>query len=348
MKKYFFRIGTFFLLIASAPVVFAHEKWFVKSNEVSLIKPLLFSVWNSVNASMVLAGIFSLLAALLIHFAIRPHRWARRMRSFLGKWNSWVPPTLRTLTGLLLFSGSFSRFLLAPDLQTGVLPLPVERVLLAVQLLTGLGLLVGIFPRFMSALGFTLYVVTLGVFPFLDVLNYMSFVGIFVYLFIVGDPTLPKVRGINLFPSILHFFHIKDAKFYAMAILRMFFGAAVMLVGFRYKLYEPGYALEFLRTHSINFMPSLGFVNFSDELFVMASGITEVLFGLLVFLGLLPRLVGGLLFVCFTITLSLFGIYELLGHLPLYAIAFALITKGGGERWSPELSAVLIKRAAKK
>ncbi len=338
----------FFLFVTLVPTAFAHEKWFVKSSEVSSLKPLLFSSWNSVNASMVLAGIFSLLAALLIHFAVRPHRWARRMRSFFGRWSSWVPPVLRTLTGLLLFSGSFSRFLFAPDLQTGTLPLPVERVLLAVQLLTGLFLLVGIFPRFISTLGFTLYVVTLGVFPFLDVLNYMSFVGIFVYLFIVGDPTLPKVRGVNLFPSIVHFFHMKEAKPYAMAVLRMFFGTAVMLVGFRYKLYEPGYALEFLRTHPINFMPALGFSNFSDQLFVMAAGITEVLLGLLIFLGLLPRLVGLLFFVCFTLTLSLFGIYELLGHLPLYAIAFALITKGGGERWSPELSAVLVKRAAKK
>lgn len=346
MKKYFFPIFVFSLF--AAPAAFAHEKWFINSAAVPLGKPLLFSQWNSVNASAALFGIFALLAALLIHFAVRPHRWARSMRSFLGKWAAWVPSVLRTLTGLLLFSASFSRFLFAPDLQTAILPLSVERVLLAVQLLVGLAFVIGIFPRFMSLLGFTLYIIALGIFPWSDVLSYLFFVGIFAFLFITGDPSLPKVRSMKIFPNLEDFSHLKEAKPYAMAFLRMFAGLAIMFVAARFKLYEPGYALEFLRTHSVNFMPSLGFVNFSNELFVLAAGITEVLLGFLIFLGLLPRLAGAVLIVCFTLTLGLFGIYELLGHLPLFAVAFSLLIKGGGERWSCELSAVAPKKSAKR
>ncbi len=226
--------------------------------------------------------------------------------------------------------------------------MPVERVLLAVQLLVGFAFVIGIFPRFMSLLGFTLYILALGIFPWFYVLSYLFFVGIFAFIFTTGDPALQKVRGIKIFPNLEDFSHLKEAKPYAMALLRMFAGIAIMFVGARFKLYEPGYALEFLRAYNVNFMPALGFVNFSNELFVLAAGITEVLLGFLIFLGLLPRLAGAALIVCFTFTLGLFGIYELLGHLPLFAVAFALIIKGGGERWSCELSAVAAKKSAKR
>lgn len=332
-------------IIALPSVALAHEKWFVNGSLPPGPKPLLFTAWNSLNASFVLLGIFSLMAALLIHFAIRPLRWMRRLRSFLSSYKEWTPSVLRTLTGLLLFTASFSRFLFAPDLGTAVLPAAVERVLLAVQLLIGLGLILGTFPRFMSSLGLTLYLFSIIVFPSLNALHYLGFVGIFLYLFIAGDPTLPKTRGIKVFPHLVSFLNLREAKPYAMAVLRVFAGFSFILVAARYKIYEPMYALEFLRTHPVNFIHGMGFTNFTNEMFVLAAGVTEILLGALLMLGLLPRLVGFLMFVLFTITLSIFGIYELLGHLPLYGVAFALLTQGGGERWSAELST---KRAAAK
>jgi uncharacterized membrane protein YphA (DoxX/SURF4 family) len=131
---------------------------------------------------------------------------------------------------------------------------------------------------------------------------------------------------------------LKEAKPYAMAILRFFVGLSFIVVGALYKIYDPHYALEFLRIHPVNFIHGMGFANFTNEMFVLAAGITEVYLGALIMLGLLPRFAGLLLFVLFTITMSIFGIYELLGHLPLYAVAFALLTQGGGERWSAELA----------
>lgn len=327
-------ISTFLFTLPS--VALAHEKWFVNGSLPHGPKPLLFTAWSSLNASFVLLGIFALVAALLIHFAVRPLRWMRRLRRFLGSYKEWTPSVLRTLTGLLLFTASFSRFLFAPDLSTALLPAPVERVLLAVQLLVGLGFILGAFPRFMSSLGLTLYLLSIAVLPSFSALHYISFVGIFIYLFIVGDPALPKTRGIKIFPHLAAFLNLREARPYAMAILRLFVGFSFILVAARYKIYEPAYALEFLRTHPVNFIHGMGFANFTNEMFVLAAGITEILLGSLMMLGLLPRLAGLLMFVLFTITLSIFGIYELLGHLPLYGVAFALLTQGGGERWSAE------------
>lgn len=323
---------TFFTTFPS--VALAHEIWFVDDPLPAGPKPFLFTTWSSVNASMVLLAIFGLVTALLVHFAIRPRRFPRRMRTFFGSYKAWVPSVLRTLTGLLLFMGSFSRFLFASDLRTGALPVVTERVLLAFQLFIGLGFIIGIFPRFMASLGFTLYVLTFFIFPFPGVLNYLSFVGIFLYLFIVGDPSLPKGSRVKIFPHVISFLNLREAKPYAMAVLRFFTGLSFIIVGSLYKIYEPAYALEFLRMHNVNFIQGMGFANFTNEMFVLSAGITEILLGVLIILGLLPRLVGFIMFFLFTITLSIFGIYELLGHLPLYAVAFALIAQGGGERWS--------------
>lgn len=335
MKK-LFAVLVFLMTLPS--VALAHEKWFVNGSLPVGPKPLIFTAWSSVNASMVLLAIFGLVAALLIHYAIRPRRRTRKMRTFFGSYKAWVPLVLRGMTGLLLFAASFSRFLFAPDLKTTVLPIVEERVLLALQLLIGLGFILGIFPRFMSSLGFTLYVLAIFLFPFPGVLNYLAFVGIFFYLFIVGDPALPKGSRVKIFPHVVSFLNLREARPYAMTILRLFVGLSFIIVGYLYKIYEPAYALEFLRTHPVNFIQGMGFINFTNEMFVLSAGITEVLLGVLIMLGLLPRLAGFVLLICFTITMSTFGIYELLGHLPLYGVAFALIANGGGERWSAELS----------
>lgn len=334
MKKFFAVL--FFITLPS--VALAHEKWFINGSLPVGPKPLLFTMWSSVNASLVLLAVFGLVAALLIHFAVRPHRWAKKMRAALGAFAAWAPGVLRTMTGLLLFMGSFSRFLFAPDLSTTAFPVSAERVLLAVQLLAGLGLIIGLFPRFMSSLGFALYFFSIFLFPFPGVINYLFFAGIFIYLFIVGDPALPKSRRVKIFPNAAVLLNLKEAKPFAMAILRFFTGLSFILVGAFYKIADPNFALEFLRMHDVNFIRGMGFLNFTNDMFVLTAGITEVFLGVLIIFGLLPRLVGFILFILFFITLSMFGIYELIGHLPLFAVAFALITQGGGERWSAELS----------
>lgn len=334
MKKIFAIL--FFITLPS--IALAHEKWFINGSLPVGPKPLLFTTWSSVNASLVLLAVFGLVAALLIHFAVRPHRWAKKMRAALGAFAAWAPGVLRTMTGLLLFMGSFSRFLFAPDLSTTAFPVSAERVLLAVQLLIGLGLIIGLFPRFMSSLGFALYFFSIFLFPFPGVINYLFFAGIFIYLFIVGDPALPKSRRVKIFPNAAVLLNLKEAKPFAMAILRFFTGLSFILVGAFYKIADPNFALEFLRMHDVNFIRGMGFLNFTNDMFVLTAGITEVFLGVLIIFGLLPRLVGFILFILFFITLSMFGMYELIGHLPLFAVAFALITQGGGERWSAELS----------
>lgn len=322
-------------LISLPSLALAHERWFVNYIPEGTQKPLLFTEWSSTNATFALLGIFALIAALIIHYAIRRMSWVRRMRSWLGRYSTWTPMLLRELTGLLLFFAALSRFLFAPDLQTAGLAAPLERSLLMLELMIGLGLVIGLFPRFMAALGLILYLIALFVFPSANTLVYISFVGIFIYLFIVGDPALPRVRGgTKFFEKLQALTDFTVVKPYAMPLMRIIGGFGFVLAGFLYKIYQPAYALEFLRAHPVNFMHALGFANFSNEVFVLAAGVCEISIGILLIFGLLPRLLGAKLIFLFMLTLGMFGIYELIGHLPFFAFAFALLTHGGGERWS--------------
>lgn len=258
------------------------------------------------------------------------------MRSVLGAYKARTPGVIRSLTGLFLFFASFSGFLFAADLRTFIFPDSIERTLLTIEFIIGLGLVIGIAPRLMAAMGFTLYIISLFIFPLPGALVYAAFIGIFAYIFIIGDPALPRARGAKFFPNFHNMLADIKAKPYAMAVLRITAAAGFILSGFFFKLYEPYYALSFMRMHDVNFMQMLGFAAFTNEMFVMAAGITEILIGVLLLFGLLPRFTGAVLFALFTITAFMFGIFELVGHLPLFAAAFALLVNGGGERWSAE------------
>lgn len=345
MKKFSFFFGSSLFLFPA--LALAHEKWFIYPTAETPLGAL--SAWNQTTASFALATLFAFLVALILHFILRPLKWMRRLRSFLAAYKGWVSPVLRTLTGLLLFGASFSRFLFAPDLLTAGLSPSPEQALLSLQLVTGLGLVIGIFPRFMSVLGFVLYTIALFVFPLLNVLGYISFIGIFTYLFLVGDDSLPKVRGVKFFPEASSLIDFQLLKPYAMALLRIFTGVGFILVALFYKLLGLNIALDLVKLNpALNFVSALGFPNFTHEMFVLSGGLTEVLLGAMIIFGILPRLSGLVLIVCFTLTLQIFGISELLGHLPLYAVAFALLVHGGGLRWSAELVPALHPRGRAK
>src|SRR5687768_18253635 len=71
-------------------------------------------------------------------------------------------------------------------------------------------------------------------------------------------------------------------------------------------------------------MRLLGFTWFSDELFVYAAAAVEATVGVLLIAGVLPRLVILFMWVPFNITIPLLPPEELLGHLPILAVMYAV------------------------
>jgi len=122
-------------------------------------------------------------------------------------------------------------------------------------------------------------------------------------------------------------------------LLRVGLGVSFSVAAFSEKLLEPSLSLEFLAHSDMNFMKHLGF-DYSDRLFVLSAGMSELLLGLLLITGLATRLAAGALMV-FLLTsnayLLMMGVQddaltELIGHAPILAALLVVVLLGGG-RW---------------
>jgi hypothetical protein len=107
-------------------------------------------------------------------------------------------------------------------------------------------------------------------------------------------------------------------------------GLTLAILAFDEKLLHPHLSLAFLREYQFNFMPCLGFAQFSDLHFVFAAGVAELTFGLLLTAGIATRFVTLVLSTFFVLTLLILGPVELVGHAPLFGIAFLLLSRGAG------------------
>ena len=113
-------------------------------------------------------------------------------------------------------------------------------------------------------------------------------------------------------------------------ILRVGLGLTLATLALHNKLLNPDLALTFFDEHPMNFMPLLGFPQFTNLHFAFAVGVAELAMGMLLIWGIATRFVTGILATFLISTLVMFGPSELIGHLPLFGIAAVLIIRGGG------------------
>jgi hypothetical protein len=114
----------------------------------------------------------------------------------------------------------------------------------------------------------------------------------------------------------------------AIFLFRVAAGLALILVAGYEKLFNPELALQFLDKYPDLQVAQLLGLPLSDLQFIRAAGAVEVLFGLLLISGALPQVIILIAGVPFTATLFVFGINELVGHLPIYAAMFTIFVFG--------------------
>ncbi|MFA6512053.1 MAG: hypothetical protein WCV86_02960 [Patescibacteria group bacterium] len=112
---------------------------------------------------------------------------------------------------------------------------------------------------------------------------------------------------------------------FAMRYVRIGLGVALLVAAFQEKLVEPGIALAFLQTHDWNFVAQFGI---SDAAFVYLAGVSEAFIGLLFILNIFPRFAGLAVLGLFTLTFSLLGVNELIGHIVAGLIALFVALYG--------------------
>ena len=108
--------------------------------------------------------------------------------------------------------------------------------------------------------------------------------------------------------------------------LRLGLGIQLIVLSLHDKLLDPGLALHFLENNAeFNFMRWISFQTFSDTHFVLASGLAELSFGLSLLANASTRISAGLVVFFFTLTGVVLGPQELLGHIPILAVALILL-----------------------
>lgn len=119
---------------------------------------------------------------------------------------------------------------------------------------------------------------------------------------------------------------LPDLRPIGLTVLRIGLGVQLSILALHDKLLNPGLCLHFLQDYPyFNFMSFLGLTQFTDVHFVLGAGLAEFSFGLLLATNIAQRMASVTVLFFFTITGILLGPAELLGHVPIMAVAFILL-----------------------
>lgn len=233
---------------------------------------------------------------------------------------AWGPYAVSVVTigagaGLLLFS--LNGFVFAPNLRPDG---GLGAAMLLFQALAGLMLLLGMYVRAGGLLLAAVFMMAVGRYGLVEMMDGLEMLGLAAFAVLAGRPRW----GLGE--------RQPWRSEYALPVLRVLTGLNLMVLAFSEKIMSPSLALEFLSRHHWNFMQAVGLPQFTDYWFAFSAGVTEALFGLFLLLGLVTRLTTVVLAVFLATTLVLLGPTELMGHLPHFSIAVALLVLGSGSR----------------
>ncbi|MDC0598351.1 DoxX family membrane protein [Gammaproteobacteria bacterium] len=295
------------------PEAEAHVKWFVPLNESSVSG---FALTDP--AVMIWIG----LALLLITSSVILDSRLPSLPIVDSKARRIVIAILRVLTGVSLLLTAYNGSVIAPHYQAAGL---FAQTLIALEAGIGFLFIINKFVFQGSLLLALLYFGTMLRFGIVEALEYLNMLGIAAFL---------------LFNNFKNKDYQEKFKPYSVSALRIFTGIALVTLGLSEKLLSPEYGVAFIELYNWNFIQNIGFENFSNRLFVLSAGVMEVVFGIILVLGTTTRInilvVSGFMLTS-NITFFIEGNFtqamlEIIGHLPLIAIAVICVFFGYGQR----------------
>lgn len=311
-----FGILLMLILAFSATGAFAHVRWFVDSNVVvenfvayRITDPEVL-IWIAVSILIVLASVIldTKLPNVRIVCSETRHDFIEILRIF---------------TGMSMLLTAYEGAIIAPHL---IAYGAFGTKLIFLQAIIGILLIANRFVRHAAILLVILHLGLTIQFGVLAAFEYLSMVGIAIFLLINNLPA-PELR--------------EQYKPFSVAIMRIFVGISLITLGLAEKLFGAILAESFLAANSWNFLPALGFDFFTDRLFALSAGFTEVIFGLILVLGTTTRLNVLALSVVLLASNVLFliegnneaALVEFVGHMPIIGVALVLLLLGAGQRW---------------
>lgn len=295
-----------------------HVKWFTENTTHELEPIFGFAPSNP----FILAAVGSVAMALLIAF-ILDKKIPEPSNKFLAKAKKIRPSILRIFHILLAVSIIFASYrgaILQPH-YTG--SETANNFFRFIEIITGLLLISGRGVRLASIMLLITCIGTYFIFGIFEAVDYINLIGISIFVF------LEKPRD----PQEKKFQHL------ALPLLRIFTGLTLVILAFSEKLLFPTKALELVEKYNMNFMPALGFEHYTNELFILTAGTVELIFGLIVLIGWIPR-INILALTCFFLASNTYflilghneeALTELMGHLPVIATVIIIVVYGAGD-----------------
>ncbi|MFT7184347.1 MAG: putative membrane protein YphA (DoxX/SURF4 family) [Oceanicoccus sp.] len=286
-------------------MIIAHVKWFAEGGLE--VPSYAFSEWYG----WMFIGVILILSAFLLDRKVKgPNKsWMKWLKDTRSKWVYFFQVTL---AASLIFAAA-NQVMLVPHYEANTLVVPILQVLAALFLILNRWVWIG------AGLLLTSYLAAVLSFGPLESIEYINVLGMVAFLWLEKPLNNDWIKW-------------KDSS---LDILRISTGLALIILAFTEKLLSPGRALSFMADYEVNFMSVLGF-DYSDRLFVMSAGSMELVFGVLMLLGLIPR-INTLVLAGVLLSSNIFffvqgyyseGWVELMGHLPIIGTAVLLILYG--------------------
>jgi uncharacterized membrane protein YphA (DoxX/SURF4 family) len=296
-----------------------HVEWFEDPARYPVDWSLAYSSRTllAVVAALVAVGVFYV-AQRLTH---DPH-WPRL--PFLKRMAIGAPTLLAVQAAIPLIYSGVQPVLFAPQLHLGINPGGV--LLGAIEALIGFSFLTGIWDRIAAAALVGVALLAFFLFPTLDALSQVHWVGIAIVIYAIGRqaPEAGRPRRAGGWLPI----HVSPER--AVISLRVLTGLAIIAPALAEKIWNPRIAEAFLHQHpGFNFPHAfLRMTWVSDDLFILAAGVAELVIGALLISGFLTRVVIIAMWLPFNLTIPFLPPQELLWHLPFFGIMYFLLVHG--------------------
>ena len=308
-------ISVLIVLALTATGAFAHVRWFVDAN----VTVENFVAYNITDPEVLIwiAISFALVGTSIVLDTKLPN-----VRIVGSDTRHDFIEILRIFTGMSMLLTAYEGAIIAPHL---IAYGAFGTKLIFLQAVIGILFIANRFVRHAAILLIILHLGLTIQFGVLAALEYLSMVGIAIFLLINNLPTL-ELR--------------EQFKPFSVAIMRILVGISLITLGFAEKLFGAIMAESFLAANPWNFLPALGFEFFTDRLFALSAGFTEVIFGIILVLGTTTRLNVLALSVVLLASNVLFliegnneaALVEFVGHMPIIGVALVLLLLGAGQR----------------
>jgi len=301
----------------------AHVKWFLSRPESEILKepkPSLFTHLSLDNLIPILFVFGLMLLVLAIGIKWKGSELNERLLLQAQIHEAVINLCMAFMFGVSLVYCGITKTLLVPNF---IICSHCPQWLPGAEIILGVLITVGLFSRLCSLSIFYLAFMALCKHGFDDCLDLMPLLGLNLYFLLAGRNRLSldyilRIDRLEV-PWLLETAYL---------FIRWTMGLGLIILAFNEKLLYPQLAMDILE--HVPALNILHYFGFSNAMFVLISGLAELLLGFCLLSGSFPRLAVMFLLGIFASTTAVFGLSELFGHASCYAIILSILLRGEG------------------